>query len=467
MPKWLAITFLVIILSAIGSPTAFAAEEIKLSVDGTIVETDVPPVLESGRTLVPYRALLEALGGEVSWNDEAKTAIATLGSYKVQLTIDSMTGFVNGAQKTLEVPARIINGRTLIPVRFVVENLNCAVEWDNETRTVQITSPEMAGATAIRSITLTETDTAWVITAEGDGLIAGTKIFAYEDPERFGVDILNAAYEEGSGAIESDSELFSAVRFAQFDETTVRVVIDLNEKIAGHVSLSEDRTSVCIAFEKERAGEETGSGDVDLSVLPELDWRASGRLVAIDAGHGGTDPGAEGFLDGDHAIWEKEINLPVALRLYELLNAAGVNAELLRDEDVYMTLYSRPEKANALCADLFVSIHNNSSESATPKGTEVHYYNKETDSDYGITSKEFAEYIQTEMASITGLTNRGTRESPKLAILNKSLMPAVIIEGAFLSNESDVTYMITDEYIEDYALAAARGIIEALNASVE
>ncbi len=129
-----------------------------------------------------------------------------------------------------------------------------------------------------------------------------------------------------------------------------------------------------------------------------------------------------------------------------------------------MTLYSRPEAANAMNADLLVSIHNNSAETSTPNGAEVLYYDKVGTEAYGITSKELAACIQKELILETGLKDRGIIDCPHLAVLNKSLMPAVIIEGGFLSNPNDLQVMLTEEFKEGYAVAAARGIINALNA---
>ncbi len=473
MLKWLSTLFIVITIIIAGTSSVFATgEDISLKLDGTIVKTDVAPVLEKGRTLVPYRALLEAMGGEVSWDEQTKMATASLGSYKVQVTIDSKTGFVNGAIKEMEVPARNINGRVLIPVRFVLENLNCSVSWDDVERAVVIASPALSGTTEITGISLTETDTSFRIVAAGNNVIAGTKTFAYEAPERFGVDIENATFPEGKGTIEAANSVFTGVRYSQFDDKTVRVVIDLSSKSAGQVSLSEDRKTVYIDFEKSDAEpspnpSEGNDSDIDISALPELNWMASGKLVVVDAGHGGKDPGAQGKQNGEVVLDEADVNFAVSLRLYELLSAAGVNVKLLREADTTMTLYARPEAANSLCAALLVSLHNNSNDYAGPQGTEVLYYNKAGESDYGITSKELASYLQTEMVAATGFKDRGVQNSPKLALLNKSLMPAVIIEGGFLSNPDDLKYIMTDEYIEKYATATARGIINALNASID
>ncbi|MDD2216068.1 MAG: N-acetylmuramoyl-L-alanine amidase family protein [Eubacteriales bacterium] len=460
MKRWFTLLFLVGIMILLGTGMVFSADNaIAIQLDGKEVETDVNPIIEEGRTLVPYRALLESMGGKVLWEPEARMATAVLGSRKVQVTIDNITGFVNGITKGMDVPPRIINSRTMIPLRFVLENLNCTVDWDQQTRTVLINSPKTIKSTEITDITLEETDTSYRIIAKGDGLIEGTRTFAYEDPERYGIDIKNALFLGGNGSLLEENEVFSKVRFSQFDEETVRIVTDLKEKVAGKVSLSEDRTTLYIDFDKpEVQGSESES---------QLDWRAAGKLIAIDIGHGGRDPGAEGKRNGDHVVWEKDLNLAIGLRLYELLKNAGANVVLLRETDVTMSLYTRPESANAINADLLVSIHNNSSESPKPNGTEVLYYSKNGEKDYGFTSQYIASFVQKEMVTAIGLMDRGIKNAPQYALLNKSLMPAIIIEGGFLSHPGDLEVMVADDYPEVYAGAVAKGIINSLNAIVD
>ena len=466
----MSIVLVGVFLISAGS-VAFADGEISLRLNGEQIQTDVAPIIEDSRTLVPYRALLEAMGGEVLWNQEAQMATAILGNRKVQVTIDNTIGFVNGVTKPMDVPPRIVNNRTLIPLRFVLENLNCTVLWDNDTRTVVVNTPESELKTEIQRIYLEEEKGTYRIVAVGSDVLTDIHTFAYQEPERFGIDINYASFPDGVGSIVAENDVFSKVRFSQLDEDTVRIVIDLKDKVAGKVSLSEKRDTVSIEFDDpDKEVTETDDEDQQTQTpavnLPTLDWRAGGKLVAIDVGHGGKDPGAEGILDGSHVIWEKELNLPIALRLYDLLSAAGVNVQILRDQDVYMGLYERPEAANILNADLFVSIHNNSGESVTSRGTEVLYYQKVGEEGYGLFSKEVASLVQQELVAEIGLPNRGTHSRPQLAVLNKTMMPAIIIEGGFLSNPEDLAIMLTEEFIAGYAAGAARGIIMALNASV-
>ena len=101
---------------------------------------DQLPVIENGRTLVPLRAIFEKIGADVQWNGETQTVIATKGNTSVSLTINNTTAIKNGENITLDVPAKIIGGRTLVPVRFVSDCFGVNVEWDGNMQWVNLTS---------------------------------------------------------------------------------------------------------------------------------------------------------------------------------------------------------------------------------------------------------------------------------------------------------------------------------------
>lgn len=96
-----------------------------------------PPRAENGRVLVPLRAIFEALDASVNWDDNSKTITAG-NKNSIKLTVGKRTAFINGRAVELDVPAKIIKGRTLVPLRFVSEALGAAVEWQEESRTVVI-----------------------------------------------------------------------------------------------------------------------------------------------------------------------------------------------------------------------------------------------------------------------------------------------------------------------------------------
>ncbi len=111
-----------------------------LELDGQRLATDVPPVVESGRVLVPFRSLLEALGAQVTWDARTRTASAVRRGQYVQLTVDSTLALVNGNQVQIDVPARNLNGHIFVPARFVSEQLGASVEWDATANVVRISS---------------------------------------------------------------------------------------------------------------------------------------------------------------------------------------------------------------------------------------------------------------------------------------------------------------------------------------
>jgi len=115
---------------------------VTLKVAGQVVSPDVPPVIVKGRTMVPARALYEGVGADIEWKEEDRQVEISMGDSTVLLTIDSRTAVVNGKRTVMDVPPLIIEGRTMIPVRFAAESLGFEVLWDDAGRTVQIMPPD-------------------------------------------------------------------------------------------------------------------------------------------------------------------------------------------------------------------------------------------------------------------------------------------------------------------------------------
>lgn len=110
-------------------------------VNNTILGFETPPVTESDRTLVPMRFLFEQLGAEVSWDEATETATAVKANTTINFSIDNTTATVNGAATTMDVPARLVGDKTMVPLRFLSEEMGYTVEWDEETRMATITTP--------------------------------------------------------------------------------------------------------------------------------------------------------------------------------------------------------------------------------------------------------------------------------------------------------------------------------------
>lgn len=136
MKKFLCIMLIFALLCPIFSVQA--EDAISVVVNGKKLEFDVPPMLIQDRTMVPLRAIFEALGAKVDYNDTTKKITATLGPREITLRVNTPAMYVNGSEYLLDVPATVVDGRTLVPVRAVAEAFNCEVIWNEKTSTVTI-----------------------------------------------------------------------------------------------------------------------------------------------------------------------------------------------------------------------------------------------------------------------------------------------------------------------------------------
>lgn len=137
----------VLALSMILPSFVMADEGIKVNVNGVKVEMDQVPIIENGRTLVPLRAVAEALGCEVVWDNTAKTASFVQGDVTAIVTVGEnyilVGDGVYNEQFPIDTPAVIINSRTMIPLRALSECFGFDVKWDSASKTVDINSKAM------------------------------------------------------------------------------------------------------------------------------------------------------------------------------------------------------------------------------------------------------------------------------------------------------------------------------------
>lgn len=128
-------------LAAVSSAAVMADDAIKVLVNNQEVQfQDAAPFIENDRTLVPMRAIFEALGADVMWDGNTKSIISydPASDISVTMQIDSDTMFVGETAVTLDVPAKIVNDRTVVPLRAVSEGMKAAVNWDGATRTITV-----------------------------------------------------------------------------------------------------------------------------------------------------------------------------------------------------------------------------------------------------------------------------------------------------------------------------------------
>ena len=118
---------------------SLSADAVSVSVDGDALTFDQAPLIIEGRTFVPLRAIFEKLGAKVEWDGETRTITSKKGDTSVSMTIDKNIMTVNNDEKELDTAPKIVNGRTLVPVRAVAEAFSCSVDRNGETNTVIIT----------------------------------------------------------------------------------------------------------------------------------------------------------------------------------------------------------------------------------------------------------------------------------------------------------------------------------------
>ncbi len=126
-------------VTAMLASMSYAEGEVKIVIDGERIMPDTAPMIVTGRTLVPIRAVAEKMGYNVGWNDATQT-VTMIGKHDLAFTINSQTAMKNFEQFTLDVPAILFNSRTYLPLRAVTEAMDAQVSWSEEENTVYITT---------------------------------------------------------------------------------------------------------------------------------------------------------------------------------------------------------------------------------------------------------------------------------------------------------------------------------------
>lgn len=312
---------------------------------------------------------------------------------------------VNFSTINLPTDAIINNSRTLVPLRVLAEIFGAQVDWE-ETGKVTIKYNTDKIVVNIGSD---------IITINNKSEKLDTKIIEKEDytmvPLKFFSDYLNIEVEwYGNTGI-------------------VNMVIEDEEivKRAEEVSRSYSRESIY-----------------------------KGYRVVIDAGHGGKETGAN-----YGGIAEKTINLSIAKKVRDILKKYDVNVYMTRTNDVTTSLASRTTLANSVSADLYISIHSNAIANSAIKGTEILYKSSGLAKD-GVTNKILAENLSKTVSKYAGTYERGLINRTNLYVLNKTTMPAALVEVGYMTNRSDLNNLKSESFREKAAEGIAEGILDTL-----
>lgn len=250
-----------------GKHHAYAAKEVKIEIDGkAMVPKDMPAVIIDGRTMLPMRQIAQELGCEVNWNEAAKQIYVMRGSDIIVFTVDSKTGYENGKEFTMDVPATIVNDRTMLPVRALADALHLNIKWDDPNRIVSIHSgdtvvkdePKAPESGQITAGTLTGIQTPSAKDADQTFTIqADAPIERYEktfvDDQKIVLDFYGAKSSLPGEITKTNSDIVTGIRTATHEnngDSFTRVVFDLSGKKDYEVTQSADKKNITISFGK-------------------------------------------------------------------------------------------------------------------------------------------------------------------------------------------------------------------------
>jgi N-acetylmuramoyl-L-alanine amidase len=464
----------------------YNAEEVKLAVNGNeLTDLSMPPIIFNGYTLVPAREVFEALGAKVDWKDEISQVYISYEGRLVVLPTDATKAYVDGNGFNMAIPAKIINNKVMIPVRFVSEALGLKVEWDNSTRivnvsdgnaavqsttaaTTQTTTVETTVETTTVATTTTESTTqattATVTTTEATTQattssavsVTGTKDFGYDSEsgsiyiKNLGnaIDINNIVHTDDYRGL-----TYTLTIYGDYRGLVDTASYDVNSAYINKLLINCDAAKTSIVFDEKviMAADVTNDGTY-IRIKPVTPKQKYKKIVVLDAGHGGSDPGAIG-----NNLVEKDLTLGILLKAAEQFEANGdVKAYVTRDSDFYPSFDNRTDLGNEV-GDAFISIHINSAGSNSEAlGTETYSLNA-NDQGNGLTSYMLAERILNNLLTNVGTVNRGVK-SENWIVLRQSDIPATLIEIGFITNASDAAFMGS----EDGQTKAAKAIVDAV-----
>ncbi|WP_051688031.1 N-acetylmuramoyl-L-alanine amidase [Desulfofalx alkaliphila] len=266
--------------------------------------------------------------------------------------------------------------------------------------------------------------------------------FLLTNPSRLVINLEGVALGDVPESKNIQSSTVSGYRTGQFstEPMVTRVVLELKGPTHYRTRLSDDGKTLF----------------VDAYLAAQGDY-VQDKVIFIDPGHGGNDPGAPAY---SRALWESEIVLDISQRLAALLKEQGARVEMSRNSDVTVDLHERPRMANRANADIFVSVHTNANLNSAVRGTSTYYYAPDNVPELREQLNDrlrLARSIQTEMVHGLKLDDKGVIQA-NFAVLRGSHMPSVLVETAFISNPEEERLLRDSNFRQEVAEAIARGI---------
>lgn len=487
--------------------TGWIGESSAAAVKGKIVldnqELTLPsgaaPENVNGSVMIPIRVVSESLGYQVKWDQKVHKVTISQDFKTIQLTVGSKLADADGVTLNLNAAPKQTGGTVLVPIRFVSEQFGLSVGWDNREKTVylsanpismpsaapasqapQPSASQAASATPSPSATPstsatpassssqaspTPTPSAGIpgtaaVQVKGAAFEANQLMIAVsgsvqpavtslDNPNRIVVELPSSmiAPDLGGGLASgilntTGYPLISGISYstAPGNPTTVRFEISTTERLAYQLSVDAGTGLITVSLGTGTSGGSTGNGR---------------PVVVLDAGHGGTQPGATSAAGRK----EKDFNLVVIQKVGALLQNDGrVDVVYTRTQDVTLSLEGRVSIAEAAGADVFVSVHANAMPTSAKNWTQVNgsetYYSRSE-------SLPLARVMHKHLVAGTGLKDNGIR-AKSLHVTRETSMPAVLLEAGYLTNVSEAAKLYSTDFQDSLAREIAAGILEYL-----
>ncbi len=404
----------------------YKVKEAGVLINEDSLKTDFSPYIKEGRTFVPIREITEKLGADVKWNGKDKSIKITLNGDVINMQIDNSKVTVNDKKIELDraqAPQLALYSKprketkTMVPLRFISETFGYNVDWNND---------------EVRAEISTEKTNSIVEDNKNKDKNNKKKTKNSKNSKVNSKSIFNDNFFQSNVEKKETKNIKNQINKGNEDKIFEEADLDLKEK---KNRVIKDKIEI------------------------------NGKLnIVIDPGHGGKDSGAVAV---DGYTYEKDLNLLVAENLMEKLNEnSEINARITRTRDEYIKLLDRASVSNDNNADLFLSIHFNSSDNSSAKGIEVLYASEKNIAIKDTVQKHFANCLQKALIRETGAVDRGIKNTPAIIVLNKTKNVSALVELGFLSNESDLENIKDPDYIDKLAKGIYNGIEDYMNSYV-
>lgn len=433
-----------------GLPYYYQGKPVELFINDEKIKTQISAFSIEDQTMIPIRKMAKEIGADYYYSSTNKTITISYQGNEIIMTMKSKTAKINGEKVTLPIaPVYIKNkstgiGANMVPGEFLAEELEFTYEVQDDRINFTISEEEESEQSDYnsQSNSTTESIKGYQVAIPLKTECRNGKYEVEDDYFNHQFKItLNGSYESyyKSKSITNTSSSIKSISVKQSSGNTI-ITLKSN-KIMGY-----------------RIQEKSGILYIKVGTPKSI----YDKIVVLDAGHGGTDPGAAG-----NGIYEKNCTLNIVNAAKEYFDSDGsVKVYYTRTSNTQANMTSgsnglntstslgaRTTLANEVEADLFISVHINSASNTSARGTEVYYCSgNNRKNSGGLTASKLASIAYDDMVNAVGSSKRGVKTA-NFYVVKYTKMPAILIETAFISNKQDASILKNSKKIDQMGKA--------------